>query len=152
LIVVSIHWGPENKKVPTAKQQKLARRLIRAGANVIMGHHTHVVHPVEIYRGGVIFYSLGNLLFDQRGYHQRRATVAHVEWKQDPDTLGWGLSTVELHPVLRPKDMGNLKMVEGKVARSTLSRVRRRSRSSYGTKFDWLDDILVWRAEASLPE
>ena len=149
LIVVSIHWGPENKKDPVAKQQKLARRLIRAGADVIMGHHTHVVHPVEIYQGGAIFYSLGNLLFDQRGRHQRRSTVAHVEWEQDSETSRWVLSTVKLHPILRPRDMSNMVRVVGKVAKSTLNGVRRRSRSNYGTSFEWVEDVLVWRAVKS---
>lgn len=66
-ILVHIHWGNLYANHPTKKQIRLAHELINAGANIIIGHHPHVLQPIEQYHGGVIAYSLGNLVFDQ-GY------------------------------------------------------------------------------------
>lgn len=64
-LIVSSHWGIEYKKLFAASQQKEAHQIIDAGADVILGHHPHVIQPIEIYNNKVIFYSLGNFLFDQ---------------------------------------------------------------------------------------
>jgi len=63
--IVSMHAGNEYQTKPSAHQTAFARAAIDAGAALVVGHHPHVVQPVENYRGGVIFYSLGNLVFDQ---------------------------------------------------------------------------------------
>lgn len=65
IVVVSIHWGVEYQRQFVPRQQQLGRALIDAGADVIIGHHPHVVQPVEIYKNKLIFYSLGNFIFDQ---------------------------------------------------------------------------------------
>jgi poly-gamma-glutamate synthesis protein (capsule biosynthesis protein) len=62
-VVVSMHWGFEYVDVPSPAQQRLARKLIDAGANIIVGHHPHVVQGIEEYQGGIIAYSLGNFQF-----------------------------------------------------------------------------------------
>jgi poly-gamma-glutamate synthesis protein (capsule biosynthesis protein) len=64
-VIVSMHAGDEYRLKPNLRQQEFARAAIDAGAAVVAGHHPHVVQPFEIYKGGVIFYSLGNLVFDQ---------------------------------------------------------------------------------------
>lgn len=64
-LVVYPHWGIEYKLRPSAKQVKLAHDWIDAGADVIVGHHPHVIQTVEVYKGKHIFYSLGNFIFDQ---------------------------------------------------------------------------------------
>lgn len=64
LVVVSLHWGAEFVVVPSRAQVLFARKLIDAGARVILGHHPHVVQPVEYYGDGIIAYSLGNFVFD----------------------------------------------------------------------------------------
>jgi len=65
VISVSMHAGVEYWPKVHDIQKKFARAAIEAGAQVVVGHHPHVVQPWERYRGGVIFYSLGNLVFDQ---------------------------------------------------------------------------------------
>ncbi|MEO7144629.1 MAG: CapA family protein [Bryobacteraceae bacterium] len=65
VVIVSMHAGLEYHPKPNAQQVEFAHAAIDAGARVVVGHHPHVVQPVEPYRGGVIFYSLGNLVFDQ---------------------------------------------------------------------------------------
>lgn len=65
VIMVSMHAGAEYQPRPNKQQQEFARAAIDAGASVVAGHHPHVRQPMESYGGGVIFYSLGNLVFDQ---------------------------------------------------------------------------------------
>lgn len=71
VVIVSMHAGTEYHPKPNAEQQQFAHAAIDAGAKIVVGHHPHVVQPVEEYGGGVIFYSLGNLIFDQ---FQRKET------------------------------------------------------------------------------
>lgn len=63
-VVVTLHAGTEYSHESTARQQELARAAIDAGADLVVGHHPHVLQPVEEYHGGLIFYSLGNFVFD----------------------------------------------------------------------------------------
>lgn len=63
--IVLIHWGIEYKESNSVDQQKLAHELINAGADLIIGHHPHVVQNIERYNNKFIFYSLGNFIFDQ---------------------------------------------------------------------------------------
>ncbi|MBL8214897.1 MAG: CapA family protein [Bryobacterales bacterium] len=65
IVIVSMHAGWEYWTKPNAHQVKFARAAIDAGAAVVAGHHPHVAQPMERYRDGLIFYSLGNLVFDQ---------------------------------------------------------------------------------------
>jgi len=65
VVIVSLHWGEEFSQVPTEGQRRLAREAVDAGATLVVGHHPHVLQPIEEYRRGLIAYSLGNLVFDQ---------------------------------------------------------------------------------------
>jgi len=64
-VTVSMHWGNEYNLASSPSQQKLAYKIIDAGADLIIGHHPHVVQEVGIYKNKLIFYSLGNFIFDQ---------------------------------------------------------------------------------------
>jgi len=64
-VVVSYHFGEEYKTSHNSYQEKIAKETIDAGANFVIGHHPHVAEGIELYKGGVIAYSLGNLIFDQ---------------------------------------------------------------------------------------
>lgn len=63
LILVHFHWGVEKQYVPIESQQTLARYTIDAGADLILGHHSHVVQGIEEYNDKFIVYSLGNFMF-----------------------------------------------------------------------------------------
>ena len=65
LDIVSAHWGNEYTKQPSTFQQNTAREFFDAGADVIMGHHPHIVQPYEKIGEKIVFYSLGNFVFDQ---------------------------------------------------------------------------------------
>ncbi|WP_423802385.1 CapA family protein [Neobacillus sp. SAB-20_R2A] len=63
IVLVHFHWGVERQYVPTASQKSLARFAIDSGADLILGHHPHVVQGIEEYNGKFIVYSLGNFMF-----------------------------------------------------------------------------------------
>lgn len=64
-VLVHIHWGEEYFADPVESQRSLAKRLVDAGVDLIVGHHPHVIEPVEVIDGVPVFYSLGNFVFDQ---------------------------------------------------------------------------------------
>lgn len=63
LIVVHFHWGVERSYVPEESQQTLGRFAVDTGADLVVGHHPHVVQGIEEYKGSFIVYSLGNFMF-----------------------------------------------------------------------------------------
>jgi poly-gamma-glutamate capsule biosynthesis protein CapA/YwtB (metallophosphatase superfamily) len=70
LLIVSIHWGIEYAPAPRPEDVDMAHKMLEAGASVVVGHHPHVLQPMETYRtqdgrNTVIFYSLGNFLSNQ---------------------------------------------------------------------------------------
>lgn len=71
VLIVSAHVGVEYQPRPSAAQMNFAHAAVDAGADLVIGHHPHVVQPRELYRGKPIYYSLGNFIFDQ---FQREAT------------------------------------------------------------------------------
>ncbi len=95
-VIVSMHAGVEYQAKPNAQQRSFAHAAIDAGASVVVGAHPHVTQPVESYKDGVIFYSLGNLVFDQ---FQRRETqhglLADVYFA-GPKLEHWSLIPVDI--------------------------------------------------------
>jgi poly-gamma-glutamate capsule biosynthesis protein CapA/YwtB (metallophosphatase superfamily) len=69
--IVSMHAGVEYQAKPNTEQRRFAHAAIDAGASVVVGAHPHVTQSTERYKDGIIFYSLGNLVFDQ---FQRKET------------------------------------------------------------------------------
>jgi gamma-polyglutamate biosynthesis protein CapA len=65
LVMVSMHFGDEYQSEQNKEQEYFAKLAIDSGADLVLGHHPHVVEPVEKYNQGWIAYSLGNFLFDQ---------------------------------------------------------------------------------------
>lgn len=63
LIIVSYHWGNEREYTPHDRQTDLGRATIDAGADLVLGHHSHVINPIERYKGKYICYSLANFSF-----------------------------------------------------------------------------------------
>ena len=64
LVIPFMHWGWEREPDPTERQRQLARLMIDAGADLVVGGHPHVTQGAEYYRGKLIVYSLGNFVFD----------------------------------------------------------------------------------------
>lgn len=64
LVILSLHWGCEYVPFPSPGQIKMGRKLIDCGADIILGHHAHVIQGYEFYKGKPIIYGLGNFVFD----------------------------------------------------------------------------------------
>lgn len=78
ILIMSFHWGNEYSPA-TSRQEKYAHASIDAGADIVVGHHPHVMERVEEYNGKLIYYSLGNYIFDQYfSPHTMRGMVAKV--------------------------------------------------------------------------
>ena len=63
LVIVSFHWGNEKDYTPTNNQIRMGRLAVDAGADLVIGHHSHRMNPIECYNGKYICYSLGNFCF-----------------------------------------------------------------------------------------
>lgn len=78
LVVVLPHWGAENDACPTGRQQDLARGLVEAGADVIVGAHAHVLQGAGYLGGAYVAYGLGNFLWYSSGLHEPYSARAGV--------------------------------------------------------------------------
>jgi len=72
VVIISIHWGIEYEQSPTERQRMFAHLAVDSGASLVLGHHPHVIQPVEKYKDGYVFYSLGNFVFDQMWSEETR--------------------------------------------------------------------------------
>ncbi len=95
LIFTSFHWGIEKDYEPTSEQKELAHYAIDAGADLVVGHHPHVLQPIELYNGHYIAYSLGNFCF---GGHTNPADKDTMIFQQT-FTFTDGVLTPEESPV-----------------------------------------------------
>jgi len=77
-IVVCLHWGAEHMLRPAIQQATQAHRLIDAGADALICHHTHTMQTVEHYKGAPIYYSIGNFIFDQKRDINSHACMVQV--------------------------------------------------------------------------
>ena len=77
-IIVTLHWGGEHTLQPLAIQRVRAHHLIDAGADILIGHHTHTLQAMEDYKGKRIYYSIGNFIFDQRNPINTRACMVKL--------------------------------------------------------------------------
>lgn len=93
-IIISMHWGTEYVHIPEKHQVEWAHRLIDAGADLIIGHHPHVLQSFEVYKNRFILYSLGNFVFDQHKLYQRQSGMFSCVFRKGR------IDSVMFHPVL----------------------------------------------------
>ena len=93
-VIVCLHWGVEHTLHPMPEQRHAARMLIDAGADAVVGHHTHTAQDVEVYRSRPVFYSLGNFIFDLDRPLNRRGLVARLSITAD--TVCYGSVPVDI--------------------------------------------------------
>lgn len=132
VVIVSIHWGNAFQKRLAKYQRPLARALVEAGCDLIVGHHPHTFHGAEIMGSSVVLYSLGNFVMDaelvdqaHQGLPQGMATT----WNMSPESLVVvvGVSDgiicdVEIHPVILDAQ-GIPRPLEGEQADAVLDEV-----------------------------
>ena len=83
VIIVSLHWGGEHTLQPVPHQRVEAHRLIQAGADLLVCHHTHTQQTIEDFRGRKIYYSIGNFIFDQHKELNAKACMVKVTVRKD---------------------------------------------------------------------
>lgn len=83
LVVVNVHWGQEYDTEATPRQKALAKAMVDAGADIIIGHHPHVLQSFDVYKDGIIFYSLGNFVFDQGWTRTKDSAMVQYNLTED---------------------------------------------------------------------
>lgn len=99
-VVVFFHFGFENRTTPTGAQERQAHAAIDAGASLVVGAHPHVLQGTERYKGGLVAYSLGNLVFDGGGWARVNRDSAMLEVRFSRDAI----DGFEWHPVVLGTD------------------------------------------------
>lgn len=132
-VIVAIHWGvPEYWMSPSQGrlaeyQQPVGRALIEAGAQIVLGHHSHSLHPVEVYRGNPIFYSVGNFLFeDPKDFMAPESVIVQI-------SLGPEYAVTLVPAVL--DGQGFPRLAAGETARHVLGLLAELS-APFGTRFE----------------
>ena len=81
LVIPFMHWGWENERVANDRQRQLARKMIDAGADAVIGGHPHVTQDIEHYQGKPIVYSVGNFVMKETDNEfQRQAWVLRMDF------------------------------------------------------------------------
>jgi NAD(P)-dependent dehydrogenase (short-subunit alcohol dehydrogenase family) len=136
VLIVMVHWGAEYMGQPREEEKQLARTLIDAGAGAVIGHHPHVLQPLESYttaagRKGMIAYSLGNLVANQSRFYAykpgktdkegdtRDSMLLRVSWVRSGEGGAVELDMVSVVPVWiennartrKPKEARNIQPV-----------------------------------------
>lgn len=98
LVMVILHWGLEDYRYPSPTQVNLAKDLILAGADILIGHHPHVLQGIHRFNGKLIAYSLGNFLFNEFNWRNgtsgremkftlseanRKGMILQITWNKD---------------------------------------------------------------------
>ena len=105
-VVVFVHWGGELRHWPQPSQQIFTDWFIDQGADVIVGHHPHVVIPPECVRGKPVFYSLGNYVFDQKYPDSKKGLIADCRPGDDGQLRCQALETRTSMETSYPRLMG----------------------------------------------
>ncbi|MDI3341647.1 MAG: CapA family protein [Sphaerobacter sp.] len=136
-VIVGIHWGvPAYWLSPyqgllAEYQRPLGHALIEAGADVVCGHHSHSLHPIELYQGKPILYSLGNFIFEgPRAFMEPESLIVRVTFGPEP--------AVELVPVL-VDEAGFGQLATGATAERVFRLLDRLSQP-FGTRLEIRDD------------
>jgi poly-gamma-glutamate synthesis protein (capsule biosynthesis protein) len=114
--MVSFHWGEESERTTQEYQRQLARLSVRAGADVVFGHHPHTLQSVEQYREGLIFYSLGNYFFTTLSRDVQYGLLAEVNFptQSSPPSYTLHLMHVNNYKVhYRPRHAGSFQEALG---------------------------------------
>lgn len=79
IILVSMHWGVEYTNTPNTEQKTIAKYLASLGVDIVIGHHPHVIQPVELIDNTLVFYSLGNFISGQDTNDRLTGMVASLD-------------------------------------------------------------------------
>jgi poly-gamma-glutamate capsule biosynthesis protein CapA/YwtB (metallophosphatase superfamily) len=95
--VVTLHYGAESKRHPDPLERQLMRSLAAAGADLFIGTHPHVLRGIELIDNMVVFWSLGNFLFDSPRPDWCESGIVHVDFVKD--ATGTSMKNIRLIPI-----------------------------------------------------
>jgi len=130
IVIASFHWGSEYREDFTGEQRSIGRAAIKAGADIVVGHHPHIVQGIERYEDSYILYSVGNLVFggnvdpdDRDAYAARVKFTVHEDHAEAPQVtiVPLRLTALEDGTDYRPV------LAEGEEADRIVNRILRRS-------------------------
>lgn len=130
IVIASFHWGSEYREDFTGEQRSIGRAAIKAGADIVVGHHPHIVQGIESYDDTYILYSVGNLVFggnvdpdDRDAYAARVTFTVHEDRAESPEVSIVPLRLTQL------KDGTDYRpiLAEGDEADRIVSRILKRS-------------------------
>lgn len=117
-VIVSMHFGIEYQKTPSSFQREFAREAIDSGADIVVGHHPHVIQEIEKYKEGYIFYSLGNFIFDQTTPKStKEGLMAKIVFKDKK------LREIEITPVFIER-FSQPRVLEGEEAKRVIDSIK----------------------------
>ena len=125
-VVVEFHWGIPYERQPLPEDREKARLAVDCGADVVVGHHPHVIQPMEVYRGRPIFYSVGNFAFGS-GNSQAEGLMVGFRFEEEE-------TEVQVYPIYvknrDPRVNYQPKVLRGSAGRKTLQRLAEMSEES----------------------
>ena len=139
-VIVSFHWGIEYTGNADQDQRKLAHQAIDAGADLVLGHHPHVIQGLELYHGKLIAYSMGDFVFDHYSRTTGEAFVLRVSLPPQ------GPPDFEIVPVYLNETTGVPAAVTGAAADSILTRLTKLS-SALGLQLTRAGDRAVFSGQ-----
>jgi poly-gamma-glutamate capsule biosynthesis protein CapA/YwtB (metallophosphatase superfamily) len=113
VVIAALHWGDEYNHDPNAQQAELAPRLIRSpDIDLLLGHHAHVVQPIEAVDGEWVVYGMGNLVSNlgAKGPEKLEGLLVRFSFTEQP-TGGWRTTRAEFAPVLTD-DRGPIRVLD----------------------------------------
>ncbi len=122
VVIAMPHWGPEDVSTPNWIQRALARQLVEAGADLVVGNHTHVVQAIQEIDGVQVFYGLGNFVFDQDLNDHQQGVILQVKF------IGKQFAGYDLIPIHIDQD-GRVHVADEKEADEILARIEDASRA-----------------------
>lgn len=146
LVVVAFHWGAELMPAAKEYQQDIGRRAIDWGADLVLGHHPHILQELEVYRGRLIAYSLGNFVFGSESDRTNTSIILLCTFR------GTALAKVEAVPL----DVNNYRVayqpriLTGSRAESVLSEINAAS-AKFRTRLDVRDGRGILDLSAAAP-
>lgn len=143
-VIVSLHWGDEFIERPSPEEICIGRRLIDAGADLIIGHHPHVLRGIENYKQGLIIYSLGNFVCDMVWDNRLRESLIF-----SCDITKNGIENMELTPVFI-NDNFQPEIMADSNGKTLLQKVHRLSETLQAeTLSDFDEKLKQYQADAS---
>lgn len=123
VVIVMPHWGPEDSPTPNWSQRELGRIAVEAGADLVVGNHTHVIQAIHEINGVPVFYGLGNFVFDQDWARDHQQGVILLVYFQGTEIVAY-----ELIPTHVDMD-GRVHLAEPEEAAEILARIDEVSRA-----------------------